>query len=89
MQIPPTAALLSALSAMPVNAPAGGTAAGPAAKAGPVAETGALAAARKALAARNLAQTAQSHANLAAVTAAGGEAPPRNLPRGSIVNIVV
>jgi len=82
MQITPTAALLSAISALPAH---GAAQVQPTRPVAPPAATGALAAAQKALAARNAEATAV--ANVA--QAETGAPPPRNMPRGSIVNIVV
>ena len=103
MQIPPTTALLNALSVTGAQRAAPAPAPGAAPAARPAAPTGALAAAHKALAARGLAPTGA--VSPGAPTAAGtirprmAEAqgkvavpstpPSPNLPRGSIVDIVV
>jgi hypothetical protein len=85
MQISPTSALLNALSSLPAQA--GAVPQGPAATPGPVTPTQppALAAAAKALAAREASAQAQTPAP--APPAESGA--PRNMPRGSVVNIVV
>lgn len=86
MQIPPTAALLNVIAALPAGAagavrpPAPAQPMQPARSALAVSGPPALAAAQKALAAR---------ANTAVVTPEMGAAPAPNLPRGSIINIVV
>ncbi len=82
MQITPSSALLSALSAIPAHGPAQVQPMRPAVA---PAAVGALAAAQKALAARSAEASA-----ITAVAQAETSAPPaRNLPRGSIVNLVV
>jgi hypothetical protein len=85
MQISPTSALLHALSSLPTQA--GAVPQGPAATTGPATPTQppALAAAAKALAAREVSAQAQ----IPAPPPPAEGASPRNLPRGSVVNIVV
>lgn len=90
MQIPPTTALLHALSSLPTGGAARAPKAAPATPA--PRPTGALVAVEKALTTRGLApaarvRTAESQAPVPAQ--AGAAPPPRNLPRGSLVNIVV
>lgn len=82
MQITPSSALLSALSTLPAHGAAQVQPMRP--TVAPVA-TGALAAAQKALAARN----AEAAAIAAVAQTESGAPPARNMPRGSIVNIVV
>jgi len=85
MQISPSSAILHALSSLPAQA--GAVPQGPAAVSGPTTPTQppALAAAAKALAAR---EASAQQAPLPPQPPAEG-APSRNLPRGSVVNIVV
>lgn len=82
MQISPSAALLHALSSLPAQAAAAGIT--PPAKL--PAPPPALAAAAKALATRDVA--AQAGAPAPALSPVD-DAAPRNLPRGSVVNILV
>ena len=84
MQISPGAALLSAFSSMPAQSAASGVA--PPAQPPAAGPPPALAAAAKALAERDVAAVAVAQA---AVLPPLGETPPKNLPRGSIVNLVV
>ena len=75
MQISPSASLLNALSSLPAQAGAAG-----------VAQPPALVAAAKALAGREVA--AQSAAPTPTLSPGDGNAP-KNLPRGSVVNLLV
>ncbi len=84
MQISPSAALLHALSSPPAQAAAAGIT--PPAKLPAPAPPPALAAAAKALATRDVA--AQAGAPAPALSPVD-DAAPRNLPRGSVVNILV
>ncbi len=86
MQISPTSVLLNALSSLPAQAgSATQTPAGPATPSAAAApsQPPAIAAAAKALAAREAASQA------APPPAPAGVPPSRNMPRGSVVNIVV
>ena len=83
MQISPSSALLHALSSLPAQAAAGIT---PPAKLPAPPPPPALAAAAKALATRDVA--AQAGAPAPALSPVD-DAAPRNLPRGSVVNILV
>jgi hypothetical protein len=82
MQITPTSALLSALSASPAH---GAAQVQPMPPVVAPAATGALGAGQKDLAARK----AEASAIAAVAQTDPGAPPARNLPRGSIVNIVV
>ena len=84
MQIPPTSALLRALSTSATPAgprpAAAGAPTSATANAASIRATGAMAAAQKALAAR---------ANAVSTLPPPGAQPTRPLPRGSLINIVV
>ncbi len=86
MQISPTAALLNAISSAPAQAGAATTGVNAPSNPQAAEQPPALAAAAKALEART--QAAQAPAPAPSAPAAEGQAP-KNLPRGSIINIVV
>jgi hypothetical protein len=84
MQISPSAALLNVLSSLPAQA--GATGVTQPAKPPTPAQPPALVAAAKALAGRGVA--AQSAAPVPTLPPVDGNAP-RNLPRGSVVNLLI